>query len=121
MPRGRGRTHRLAVQTPGRDARAMLHLLHDDTALIAAAKPEGLATVPERQAPEHCLRARLKRQGGARLLSVHRLDKPVSGVVVFARTPEAHRALSRQFEMHSARKTYLALVQGAMAADDGGR
>ena len=98
----------------------MLHVLHDDAALLAAAKPEGLATVPERQAPEDCLRARLESQVGARLLSVHRLDKPVSGVVVFARTPEAHRTLSRQFEMHTTRKTYLALVQGVVAADEGG-
>ena len=98
----------------------MLHVLHDDDALLAASKPEGLATVPERQAPEDCLRARLERQVGARLLSVHRLDKPVSGVVVFARTAEAHRALSRQFETHTARKTYLALVQGVVAADEGG-
>jgi tRNA pseudouridine32 synthase / 23S rRNA pseudouridine746 synthase len=98
----------------------MFDVLHDDAALLAAAKPEGLATVPERKAPEDCLRARLERQVGARLLSVHRLDKPVSGVVVFARTPEAHRELSRQFEMHTARKSYLALVHGVVAADEGG-
>ena len=98
----------------------MFDVLHDDAALLAAVKPEGLATVPEREAPEDCLRARLERQVGARLLAVHRLDKPVSGVVVFARTPEAHRELSRQFEMHTARKSYLALVHGVVAADEGG-
>ena len=98
----------------------MLTLLHDDDTLVGVTKPEGLATVPERDAPADCLRARLERQLGARLLAVHRLDKPVSGVIVFARTPEAHRALSRQFERHETRKTYLALVLGVVADDDGG-
>jgi tRNA pseudouridine32 synthase / 23S rRNA pseudouridine746 synthase len=98
----------------------MLTILHDDAALLAVTKPEGLATVPERDAPQDCLRARLQTQLGARVLAVHRLDKPVSGVVVFARTPEAHRALSRQFERHETRKTYLALVLGTVAGDEGG-
>jgi RluA family pseudouridine synthase len=98
----------------------MLTLLHDDAALVAVAKPEGLATVPERAQPAECVRARLEAQLGARVLAVHRLDKPVSGVVVFARTPEAHRTLSRQFERHEARKTYLALVHGVVTDDDGG-
>ncbi len=98
----------------------MIPLLHDDGALVAADKPEGLASVPERDDPRACLRVRLEEQLGARLLAVHRLDKPVSGVVVLARTAEAHRALSRQFERHLARKTYLALVHGVVAADEGG-
>ena len=98
----------------------MLTLLHDDTALVAVAKPEGLATVPERNAPAECVRAQLEAQLGARVLAVHRLDKPVSGVVVFARSPESHRALSGQFERHETRKTYLALVHGFVADDEGG-
>jgi len=109
----------LASRGP-RGAPNMLPILHDDAALVAVDKPEGLATVPERMAPQECVRARLEVQLGARLMAVHRLDKPVSGVVLFARTPEAHRALSRQFERHEVRKTYLALVQGVVADDEGG-
>ncbi|MBM3984665.1 MAG: RluA family pseudouridine synthase [Planctomycetes bacterium] len=98
----------------------MIPLLHDDEALVAASKPEGLATVPGRDDPRDCLRVQLEQQLGARLLAVHRLDKPVSGVVVLARTPQALRELSRQFERRLARKTYLALVDGVVATDEGG-
>jgi len=104
--------------TPAQDP--PIALLHDDAELLAADKPAGLASVPERADPAACLRARLEAQVGARLLAVHRLDKPVSGVVVLARTAAAHRELSRQFERRLARKTYLALVLGVLPADEGG-
>src|SRR5664280_3588678 len=45
-------------------------------------------------------------------LLVHRLDAGTSGVVLFAKTPKAHRALSLAFQEHRARKTYRALVWG---------
>lgn len=50
---------------------------------------------------------------------VHRLDKETSGVLVVARTDEAHRNLSEQFASRGVEKTYLAVVQGLMAADSG--
>ena len=43
---------------------------------------------------------------------VHRLDRDTSGVIVVARSEEAHQALARQFEQRSTEKTYLAVVQG---------
>lgn len=43
---------------------------------------------------------------------VHRLDRDVSGVIVYARTAEAHRHLSLQFEQHTVRKIYLGIVAG---------
>lgn len=99
---------------------APIVLLHDDAWLVAADKPAGLASVPGREDPQACLRARLEAQLGARLLAVHRLDKPVSGVLVLARDAPSHRHLSRQFERHEPRKTYLALVHGHVEADEGG-
>src|ERR1035438_7784977 len=45
-------------------------------------------------------------------LLVHRLDKGTSGVVLLAKTPEAHRALSLAFQERRAKKTYRALVWG---------
>jgi len=47
-----------------------------------------------------------------KLWVVHRLDKITSGVMVFARTTDAHRALSMQFEQHEAQKVYHAIVAG---------
>ena len=48
---------------------------------------------------------------------VHRLDRDTSGVIVVARTEEAHHALARQFERRSVAKTYLAITQGAPQLD----
>jgi 23S rRNA pseudouridine1911/1915/1917 synthase len=46
------------------------------------------------------------------LRAVHRLDKDTSGLVVFARTPEAERHLGRQFRTHSIERRYLAVTRG---------
>jgi 23S rRNA pseudouridine1911/1915/1917 synthase len=55
-----------------------------------------------------------ERKGGkpTPVRAVHRLDKETSGLVVFARTPEAERDLGRQFRAHSTERLYLALVRG---------
>ena len=53
------------------------------------------------------------------LLLVHRLDLPTSGVVLLARGPEAHRALTRALQERKARKTYRALVWGRPRPDPG--
>jgi 23S rRNA pseudouridine1911/1915/1917 synthase len=50
---------------------------------------------------------------------VHRLDKETSGVLVVARTDEAHRALAAQFESRQVEKIYLALVHGKVAPSNG--
>ena len=44
---------------------------------------------------------------------VHRLDRDTSGVIIGARTPEAFELLKKQFSQHLAKKTYLAIVDGA--------
>jgi 23S rRNA pseudouridine1911/1915/1917 synthase len=48
---------------------------------------------------------------------VHRLDRDTSGVIIVARTEEAHHALAKQFEKRSVEKTYLAITQGAPQFD----
>lgn len=50
---------------------------------------------------------------------VHRLDKETSGLIVVAKNDEAHRKLAAQFARRQAKKTYLALVQGWVKADQG--
>jgi RluA family pseudouridine synthase len=58
----------------------------------------------------------LKRQHG-RVWVVHRLDRDTSGVIVFARSAEAHRALNLQFDTRAVSKTYHAIVVGVPAWD----
>jgi len=50
---------------------------------------------------------------------VHRLDRDTSGVIVMAKTPEAHRKLSLQFARRQTKKTYVALAKGVIAIDEG--
>lgn len=82
--------------------------------LYAVLKPAGLTVVPPRDNPgAETLRTRLEAQTGERLLVVHRLDRDTSGVVLLARTPEAHRRLSGLFARGRVEKTYLALCRRA--------
>lgn len=97
-----------------------LAILHEDDDLVAVSKPAGMPVIPARgEPPGECLRRRLERQLGRRLLVVHRIDRDASGLVVFARGPGAHRAMSLAFEHRRVEKTYVAFVAGAPPADEG--
>ncbi len=93
-------------------------VLHCDDALLAVNKPAGLPTLPDgycRDAPN--LIAHLQQAFG-RLWAVHRLDKETSGVILFARTAEAHRRLNAQFASRQTAKVYHALVIGRPTWDE---
>jgi 23S rRNA pseudouridine1911/1915/1917 synthase len=99
-------------------------ILFDDSDLLVALKPVGLATanVPngKNSLLTHLLRLLNTRKrsgetGGPEasfLGVVSRLDQPVSGVVVFARSREAAASLSKQFRERTVRKIYHALIEG---------
>jgi tRNA pseudouridine32 synthase / 23S rRNA pseudouridine746 synthase len=59
----------------------------------------------------------LEQERGEKLFVVHRLDKEVSGLLVFARDAATHRTLSMAFEQRRVHKTYLALAHGLIAKD----
>ncbi len=90
-------------------------VLHEDAALLAVDKPAGRLVIAGRDGAEESLRAELEGRHGP-LWVVHRLDRGTSGVLVFARTAAAHRALNLAFEHGQVQKTYLALVAGAPPA-----
>jgi tRNA pseudouridine32 synthase/23S rRNA pseudouridine746 synthase len=84
-----------------------------DAALLVINKPAGLRSLPDGYDPSRpCVRALLEPHYG-RLWMVHRLDKETSGVLVLARTAEAHRLLNTQFEQHQVRKCYHAIAAGS--------
>lgn len=60
----------------------------------------------------------LAKEEFGRLMAVHRLDKDTSGLVIYARNPEAQRALSMAFEKREVHKTYHALVHGRPAWEE---
>jgi tRNA pseudouridine32 synthase/23S rRNA pseudouridine746 synthase len=90
---------------------AAVEVLHEDPAVLAVAKPAGRLVIPGRGTDERSLREELEASHG-RLWVVHRLDRGTSGVLLFARTAEAHRALNLAFDRGEPRKTYVALVRG---------
>jgi 23S rRNA pseudouridine1911/1915/1917 synthase len=103
-----------------RARRLAASVLYADTHLLIVDKPAGALSVSGRgDAPTvaHVLiRAGLV-PSHEPFRIVHRLDKDASGVMVFARTLEAQRSLTSQFERREVRKTYLALVRGYVAGD----
>ncbi|MBN1148315.1 MAG: RluA family pseudouridine synthase [Anaerolineales bacterium] len=84
-----------------------------DDYLLVVNKPAGLPTLVDGYNPEApCLVSELKRAYDP-LWVVHRLDRKTSGVMVFARSAQAHRNLNAQFENRRASKTYHALALGS--------
>ncbi|VGO21829.1 Ribosomal large subunit pseudouridine synthase A [Pontiella sulfatireligans] len=92
----------------------MLEIIYSDDALVVVNKPTGLLSVPGRGPDKQdCLYHRMLEQFPDALM-VHRLDMDTSGLVLFARTPEAQRNLSMQFEKREISKTYIAVVEGVI-------
>ncbi|MEL6274708.1 MAG: RluA family pseudouridine synthase [Bacteroidota bacterium] len=90
-----------------------IDLLYSDEHLLVVNKPAGLLSIPDRFDPElPSLSHVLGRKIQGPILPLHRLDRPTSGLITFARTTDAQRELSRQFEERSVKKIYLALVEG---------
>jgi 23S rRNA pseudouridine1911/1915/1917 synthase len=101
-----------------------LAILHEDLDLLVVGKPPGLltiATVRERERTAYAsLRAHLAaRRPPERLFIVHRLDRDASGILVFAKSAEAKRALQAEFASHAVERTYVALVEGRIARPAG--
>jgi len=95
-----------------------MEILYADPSLLAVNKPAGLAAVPGGwEKGEPSLLEELEAEYG-RLWIIHRLDKVTSGVMLFARTAEAHRTLSMLFETHAARKAYHAILVGEPKWDE---
>ena len=104
----------------------MLQLLYEDNHCLAVAKPAPLLTqgvppgIPTLEAMVKAyLKERYHKPGKVYLGIPHRLDRPVSGVVVFARNTKAARRLAEQFQQRQVVKTYWAAVEGTVQPEEG--
>jgi tRNA pseudouridine65 synthase len=91
-----------------------LEIIYRDKHLIAINKPSGLLvhrSKIDRHETQFALQM-VRDQLGQRVYPVHRLDKPTSGVLLFALSPEVARAMSEQFADQAVSKRYLAVVRG---------
>lgn len=84
--------------------------LWEDENYLALNKPPFLSTLEDRSTPKNLLA--MVRTEIPDAQACHRLDKDTSGVIVFAKNPEAYRHLSIQFEKRTVSKTYHAVVDG---------
>ncbi|MFH0911517.1 MAG: RluA family pseudouridine synthase [Planctomycetota bacterium] len=107
---------------PGRNlTRALpeLVVLYEDNHLIAVNKPAGMLIQGDKTGDESLLertrewiRVKCRKPGRVYCGLVHRLDRPASGVVLFARTSKAASRLCEAFKRHEAVKLYRAVVHG---------
>ncbi|MEN3026805.1 MAG: RluA family pseudouridine synthase [Chlorobiota bacterium] len=93
-------------------------VLYSDEDIIVVNKPSGILSIPDRFRKDlPTVRSMLESRFGC-VYVVHRLDKDTSGVMLFARTAEAHRALCRQFEYRRVEKCYHAVLSGILEKDE---
>ncbi len=105
-----------------------LDILYEDKDIIVINKPRGMVVHPAPGNPDgtlvnallyHCRGELSGINGVIRPGIVHRLDKDTSGVMVAAKTDEAHHGLAAQIKAHTAHRTYWALVHGNIVEDRG--
>jgi len=104
-----------------------LDIVYEDSSLIVINKPAGMVVHPAPGNPDRTLVNALLHHcdelaGGGDALRpgiVHRLDKETSGLIVAAKTEQAHRHLGAQFEKRDVEKKYTALVWGDVREEKG--
>ncbi len=105
-------------------------IVSSDDSIVVANKPAGLTTMRHREEAAEFgkgkkylpatlmdLLPRLLGEPDCKLIAVHRIDRDTSGLVIFARTPAAADALSKQFRKHTVDRRYLALTRGVPQAE----
>jgi 23S rRNA pseudouridine1911/1915/1917 synthase len=103
-----------------------LSVVYEDNHCLAVVKPAGVLTAGDRTGDvslvdcvRDYLRIKYKKPGNVFVGVVHRLDRPVAGIVLFARTSKAAARLAEQFRTGRVEKVYQALVEGRVAVREG--
>ena len=97
-----------------------LDVVLDDQWLTVLNKPSGMLTVPGKLLDDSLLtRYQTAHPEAVGPIVVHRLDQETSGLVIFAKDKATHKSLQDQFENHSIKKRYIALLDGLVENDEG--
>ena len=103
-----------------------IRVLYEDNHLIAVYKPAGILVQEDKTGDsslldqvKYYLKNKYHKPGQVFLGLIHRLDRPVSGVILFAKTSKGASRLSEQFREHTVEKIYHALVVGRPKAERG--
>ena len=97
----------------------MIKVLYEDHHLIAVLKPINVPTQKDSSNDidmvslvKDYLKKKYNKPGNVYLGLLHRLDRPVSGVLLFAKTSKAAERMTKEIKNHNVRKTYYAVVEG---------
>jgi len=103
-----------------------LQVLYEDNHIIAVVKPAGVLSQGDSTGDasifdevKSYLKEKYKKPGNVFLGLVHRLDKPVSGIILFAKTSKGASRISEQFRNHTIQKTYHCVVTGKLKLEKG--
>jgi len=103
-----------------------IKILYEDNHLIAVFKPAGVLTQGDRTKDVNLmdevkkyLKEKYQKPGNVFLGLLHRLDRPASGIILFAKTSKGASRLSEQFRNHQIEKTYHAIVLGKPKQNSG--
>jgi len=117
-PRGRAAAADAKKLPPG------LSIIYEDDDILVVEKPPGMLTIATENEKQRTVYARLRQyvkadDPHAKIFIVHRLDRPTSGVLVFARNPEAKETLQTAFAERRVERVYTAVVAGKVREDEG--
>ena len=103
-----------------------MKILYEDNHLLIVDKPAGLLTQPSGTSQEsleelakNWIKEHYQKPGKVFLEAIHRLDKPVSGIILFCKTTKALSRLNAAMRAKKIHKTYYALVEGDLKQEAG--
>ena len=103
-----------------------LNFLFEDNHIIVVEKPANILSQSDITEDidmltiiKNYIKEKYNKPGNVYLGLVHRLDRPTSGIMIFAKTSKAASRLSEQIKNHDMKKTYLAVVRGSLKQKEG--
>ena len=103
-----------------------LEVIYEDNHLIAVNKPSGVLVQPDKSGDaaledliKEYIKDKYQKPGDVFIGVCHRIDRPVSGVVLYARTTKALNRLTNMFKFREVQKTYWAVVKGMPPQQEG--
>lgn len=95
-----------------------MRILYEDAVMLAVVKPQGMPAQADKTGDLDLLSA-LEEYAGQPLGLLHRLDRPVGGVMLFAKKKRAEAFLAKELQEHRLKKTYLTVLCGKLPAEEG--
>ena len=103
-----------------------INVLYEDNHILVVEKPINMLSQSDNTKDQDLLtlvkeyiKEKYHKPGNVYIGLVHRLDRPVGGIMVFAKTSKAAKRLSEEIRNHQMKKTYLAITEGLIEEDNG--